>query len=222
MPEGKYADIGDGLRIHYHESGAGTPVRVPPRQRARAPAATRNFRHNYPYFAERGFRAIVADTLGFGHSSQAGRRRLRAGLRRRRACGASSIALGIERCAVVGNSHGGAMAIQLALDDPSGCRKLVLMAPGGLEEREAYMKMAGIRTMMKVFLGPEGHHARGHAPGVRAAAVRSDAARPRRSSTSAWQVAKDQPKRVLPRSNVPHLAPRLGRADLPGASAGGA
>ena len=30
------------------------------------------------------------------------------------------------------------------------------MAPGGLEERETYMKMEGIRTMMKVFLAPEG------------------------------------------------------------------
>ena len=29
-----------------------------------------NFRGNYPFFAERGFRVLVPDTLGFGYSSK--------------------------------------------------------------------------------------------------------------------------------------------------------
>src|SRR4029079_3017048 len=94
------------------------------------------------------------DTLGFGHSSKPdvdyGLDFLVDALKR------FTEIVGAPRCAVVGNSHGGALAIQLALDHPALVQKLVLMAPGGREVREAYMKMEGIRTMMKVFLSPDG------------------------------------------------------------------
>src|SRR5215471_13792062 len=130
VPEGKYADVGGGLRVHYHEQGEGPVVLF---LHGSGPGASgySNFRRNYPYFAEHGFRAVVPDTLGFGHSSKpddvdytldflVG------------ALDRFTRALGIERCAVVGNSHGGAMALQLALDRPELVDRLVLMAPGGL------------------------------------------------------------------------------------------
>jgi 4,5:9,10-diseco-3-hydroxy-5,9,17-trioxoandrosta-1(10),2-diene-4-oate hydrolase len=68
VPEGKFADVGGGLRIHYHEEGQGSPVLF---LHGSGPGASgySNFRRNYPYFAGRGFRAIVPDTIGFGHSS---------------------------------------------------------------------------------------------------------------------------------------------------------
>jgi 4,5:9,10-diseco-3-hydroxy-5,9,17-trioxoandrosta-1(10),2-diene-4-oate hydrolase len=50
---------------------------------------------------------------------------------------------------VVGNSQGGAIAITMALTYPDLVGKLVLMAPGGLEEREAYMEMEGIQAMIR-------------------------------------------------------------------------
>ena len=58
--------------------------------------------------------------------------------------------LGIDRVAVVGNSQGGAIAIAMALLYPDLVAKLVLMAPGGLETRETYMEMEGIKAMIRV------------------------------------------------------------------------
>jgi 4,5:9,10-diseco-3-hydroxy-5,9,17-trioxoandrosta-1(10),2-diene-4-oate hydrolase len=212
VPEGKYTDIGGGLRIHYHEAGEGFPVVF---VHGSGPGASgwSNFKGSFPYFAESGFRAIVPDTLGFGYSSKpedvdydfdfvlGGLKRLLA-------------ALGITRCALVGNSHGGAMSIQLALDDPDLVSKLVLMAPGGLEERERYMEMKGIRSMMKAVLAPEGitresmRKVFGHQ--LFDATQITDAIVEER-----FQIAEKQPKRVLSSLRVPYLAPRLGDMACP-------
>src|SRR5262245_26386652 len=138
VPEGKYVDIGDGLRIHYQDAGRGEPLLF---LHGSGPGASgySNFKKNYPFFAERGHRTIVLDNLGFGYSSKPddidfGLDFVTGGVIR------ALDRLGIDRCAVVGNSHGGAVAIQLALTQPGRVSKLVLMAPGGLEERETYMK----------------------------------------------------------------------------------
>ncbi len=58
--------------------------------------------------------------------------------------------------ALVGNSMGGALAILLTLEHQAWVERLVLMAPGGLEERETYMEMRGIRRMLRCIYGPEG------------------------------------------------------------------
>jgi 4,5:9,10-diseco-3-hydroxy-5,9,17-trioxoandrosta-1(10),2-diene-4-oate hydrolase len=157
VPEGKFAEIGDGLRVHYHEAG---PVEHAPAVvflHGSGPGASgwSNFRHNYPVFAEKGFRTLVPDTLGYGYSSKPDNVDylmdfLVGAVERFLA------AVGVEKCAVVGNSHGGAMAMRLALRRPELVTRLVLMAPGGLEERETYMKMEGIRSMMKAFTDPAG------------------------------------------------------------------
>jgi 4,5:9,10-diseco-3-hydroxy-5,9,17-trioxoandrosta-1(10),2-diene-4-oate hydrolase len=212
VPEGKYADIGGGLRVHYQEQGEGPAVLF---LHGSGPGASgySNFRRNYPYFAERGFRAIVPDTLGFGYSSKpegvdytldflvgAVERLTRV--------------LGVERCAVVGNSHGGAMAIQLALDHPELVDRLVLMAPGGLEVREAYGKMEGIRTMMKVFLGPEGITRDGMRK-VFGLQLHDPATLTEEILDERMEIAVTQPKRVLTSMVVPHLAPELSRIRCP-------
>ena len=65
VPEGKYADVGEGLRVHYQEQGTGPAVLF---LHGSGPGASgySNFRRNYPVFAEQGFRVVVPDTLGFG------------------------------------------------------------------------------------------------------------------------------------------------------------
>ena len=82
------------------------------------------------------------------------------------------------------------MAIKLALDDPERVSRLVLMAPGGLEEREAYMKMEGIRTMMKAFLAPGGITRERLRDGLRAAALRPSAHHRRDPRASADEIAE--------------------------------
>lgn len=211
VPEGKYQDIGDGLRMHYHEAGEG-PVLLWLHGSGPGASGYSNFKKNFPFFAERGFRNLVVDNLGFGYSSKpdtdytldfvaGGVRRL---LDR----------LGVERCAVVGNSHGGAVAIQLALDEPARISKLVLMAPGGLEEREAYMKMSGIRTMMKVFLGPDGITREGMRT-VFGLQLFDPTQLEEVTLDERLAIAKDQPKRVMTSLQVPHLAPRLSELQCP-------
>mgnify|MGYP000682543201 CR=1 FL=1 len=212
VPEGKYADIGGGHRIHYHEAGEGFPVLF---LHGSGPGASgwSNFRRNYPAIAEAGFRAIVPDTLGYGYSSKPddvdyGLSFLVSALSR------MLDTLGITRCAVVGNSHGGAMSIQLTLDRPELVTRLVLMAPGGLEEREAYMKMRGIRAMMKAFLSPEGITREGmrRVFGLQLfdPTQITDAIIEER-----FAIAETQPKRVLTSMHVPHLAPELSRISCP-------
>ena len=62
VPEGKYADIGGGLQIHYHEAGRGTPLLW---LHGSGPGASgwSNFRRNFPFFAERGYRFATADEV---------------------------------------------------------------------------------------------------------------------------------------------------------------
>jgi 4,5:9,10-diseco-3-hydroxy-5,9,17-trioxoandrosta-1(10),2-diene-4-oate hydrolase len=210
VPEGKYVDIGDGLRVHYHEAGQG-PVVLWLHGSGPGASGWSNFRRNYPVVSERGFRSIVPDTLGYGYSSKPENQDytldfLAGGLRR------FLDALGVETCAVVGNSHGGALAIQLALDQPARVSRLVLMAPGGLEERDAYMKMEGIRTMMKVFMGGITREGMRRVFGLQLYDPEqiTDEILDERT-----EIAATQPKRVLTSMQVPHLAPRLGELAMP-------
>ncbi|NNE17516.1 MAG: alpha/beta fold hydrolase [Myxococcales bacterium] len=150
VPEGRYVEVGNGITMHYHEAGSadrGAVLFV----HGSGPGASgwSNFKGNYPLLAERGYRTIIPDTMGYGYSSKP-------------EDGAFSLddvaaqykalldSLGIDRITVIGNSQGGAIAITMALNYPDLVAKLVLMAPGGLETREAYMDMEGIKAMIRV------------------------------------------------------------------------
>jgi 4,5:9,10-diseco-3-hydroxy-5,9,17-trioxoandrosta-1(10),2-diene-4-oate hydrolase len=212
IPEGKYADIGDGLKLHYHEAGAGPTVVM---LHGSGPGASgwSNFQRNVPEVAAAGFRLLVLDTLGYGYSSKPDDRDytldLVVGAVRRLLDG-----LGVDRCAVVGNSHGGAMAIKLALDEPARVERLILMAPGGLEERETYMKMEGIRAMVKAFLAPEGI-TREALRGVLALQLHDPGQLGDEIVDERYRIAVTQPRRVLSSMQVPLLAPELGRLACP-------
>ena len=150
VPEGKYADVGVGIRMHYHEAGSGDRGAVL-FVHGSGPGASgwSNFKGNYPLLAERGYRTIVPDTMGYGYSTKPEE-------------GAFSLddvaaqykslldSVGVDRVTVIGNSQGGAIAITMALNYPNLVAKLVLMAPGGLETRETYMEMEGIKAMIRV------------------------------------------------------------------------
>lgn len=149
IPEGRYVELSDGLTLHYLEHGTGTPVVF---IHGSGPGASghSNFKLNYRWLADHGYRAIVPDLPGYGLSSKptdceyvldffvvALHRFLES--------------IGISRCVLVGNSLGGAIAMKYALDHPDAVTHLVLMGPGGLEEREVYFRMEGIQRMMADF-----------------------------------------------------------------------
>jgi len=149
VPEGQYVDVGGGITMHYHEAGDGDRG-VILFVHGSGPGASgwSNFKGNYPFFAQHGHRTIVPDTMGYGYSTKP-------------EDGTFSLddvaaqykalldALDVDRVTVVGNSQGGAIAITMALNYPDLIGKLVLMAPGGLEARETYMEMEGIKAMIR-------------------------------------------------------------------------
>jgi len=157
-PEGRYVDAGvmEGVPItlHFHEKGAenkDAPAVVFVHGSGPGASGYSNFKQNYEVFAQAGYRAILPDLIGYGYSTKpedvdytlehfAGT--LKAALDN----------LGVEKCTLVGNSLGGAIAIRIALDYPEFVEKLILMAPGGIEELDTYFAMPGIQAMMSGFM----------------------------------------------------------------------
>ncbi|MCY1021661.1 alpha/beta fold hydrolase [Pyxidicoccus sp. MSG2] len=152
-PQGSFVECADGLRVHYHERGTGSPVVF---IHGGGPGATgySNFDANMRALEKHGYRAIAVDLLGFGDSSQPDIRysyKVYANTLERLADG-----LGLEKMVLVGNSLGGGTALQYTLDHPERVEKLVLMAPGGLASRVRYAMMPGIRAMFWAMLAPGG------------------------------------------------------------------
>jgi 4,5:9,10-diseco-3-hydroxy-5,9,17-trioxoandrosta-1(10),2-diene-4-oate hydrolase len=212
VPEGEYADVGDGLRVHYHARGEGGVVLF---LHGSGPGASgwSNFRHNLPAFAEAGYRAIAPDTLGFGYSSKPEGADydldfVVGGLER------FLKAIGVASCAVVGNSHGGAMAIRLARRRPELVTKLVVMGAGGLEDRDTYMKLEGIRTMMKVVLSPEGITRDGMRR-IFGLQLFDPKLLTEELLDERCSIAALQPKRVFTTLTVPNLVPELAELRCP-------
>jgi len=153
IPEGKYADIGQVAgapqRMHYHEQGSGETVIFLHGAGAGASGYS-NFKGNYPAFAQAGFRTIVPDLLGFGLSSKPDIESYDldffiAGLK------GLIDTLELKDITLLGNSLGGAVALGYALKYPQDVKRLIVMAPGGVEDFETYMAMPGIANMFNVY-----------------------------------------------------------------------
>ncbi|WP_396332760.1 alpha/beta fold hydrolase [Burkholderia anthina] len=148
-PAGIFTDVPGGLRLHHFEAGEGRPVVF---IHGSGPGASgfSNFKHNYAAFAAAGHRAIVVDLPGYGQSSKpsdvAYTLDFFVGALR-----AQLTALGIGPAVLLGNSLGGAIALKYALDHPDDVDGLIMMAPGGVEDRETYFQMEGIQRMVKLF-----------------------------------------------------------------------
>lgn len=149
LPEGKYADCANGYRLHYIDQGSGQVVVF---LHGSGPGASghSNFKGNYPVLADAGYRCIVPDHIGYGFSDKPDDRDHPLSFFVE--CIKQTLdEAGVERCAVVGNSLGGAIAIGLALDYPQLVDKLILMAPGGLSELSDYQQMPGMQKFFQVF-----------------------------------------------------------------------
>lgn len=213
FPAGQTIATPDGLRLHYLDAGTGEPAVF---VHGSGPGASghSNFKHNAPAFVEAGFRTVVVDLPGYGQSSKPADVEYTldffvAALR------AQLLALELPRCVLVGNSLGGAIALKYALDYPEHVSRLVMMAPGGVEDRETYFRMEGIEKMVSLFTG--GHM--NHDPMrqllkllVHDATLVTDALVDERMA-----VCKEQPREVLATMKVPNLTERLGEIACPGA-----
>lgn len=155
LPVGKYAKLDNGLTLHYLDIGDG-PVVVWLHGSGPGASGFSNFKGNYPAFDNAGFRNIVLDLPGFGRSDKP------VDVNYDLAFFVENLKLlldniGIKTCTLLGNSLGGAIALGYTLDNPTRVDSLVLMAPGGVEERETYFEMEGIKRMVEVYgQGPMG------------------------------------------------------------------
>ena len=149
LPEGRYAECANGYRIHYLDEGEGEVVVF---LHGSGPGASghSNFKGNYPALVEAGYRCIVPDHIGYGFSDKPDD--VEHPLSFFVECILQTLdCAGVQRCTVVGNSLGGAIALGLALDYPERVEKLVLMAPGGLSELHEYQQMPGMQKVFQVF-----------------------------------------------------------------------
>jgi len=148
-PEGQYVQTGQ-VRMHYLEFGKqGDPVVVFLHGSGPGNSAWANFHLNKDAFVAAGYRVIMPDMVGFGYSDKP----LNLGdYTLKLFCDtlmAGLTAIGISKCSFVGNSLGGGVAIQVALDNPDFVEKLILMGPGCLEPQGDYWGMPGIAKMME-------------------------------------------------------------------------
>lgn len=150
-PFSRMHTLPSGHDMHVLEAGAG-PAVVFIHGSGPGANAYSNFSLNYTTIAAAGYRVVLPDLIGFGYSSKP------VGIDYTldlfvSTCSELLDALDIHECVLVGNSLGGAVALKLAMDQPRLVRKLVLMAPGGIESREDYFKMPGIQKMVSGFVG---------------------------------------------------------------------
>lgn len=210
--QGQLVTLPSGLQLHYQDIGTGDPVVF---IHGSGPGASghSNFKLNYPPFAAAGYRSIVPDLPGYGASDKPDTLYTLdffvdalSGL---------LDALDISRCVLVGNSLGGAIALKLALDQPGRVSRLVLMAPGGLMEKEQYyLQMEGIQKMGAAFAKGELNDADGmrRLLGLQLfdPSLISD-----ETVNERVAVVLQQPTCVLSTMQVPNMTARLGELQCP-------
>lgn len=209
-PEGNYVNAGN-VRLHYQEFGEGKAI-VFLHGSGPGNSAWANFSGNYQAFVDAGFRVILPDLVGFGYSDKPTDQgdytlqffcdTLFAGLR----------AIGVEKCSFVGNSLGGGVAIQIALDHPEFVEKLILMGPGCLSEQQSYFSMPGIARMMAA--AGSGINRDNLVDVLRGFVVNPTHITPELVEMR-WAIAQTQPKEVLATMKTPTLGPRLKELTCP-------
>lgn len=211
-PEGLYVQAGP-IRMHYLEYGdKNGPAVVFLHGSGPGNSAWANFHLNKDAFVAAGYRVLMPDMIGFGYTDKPldmGDYTLKlfcdtlmAGLKE----------MGVERCSFVGNSLGGGVAIQIALDNPDFVEKLILMGPGCLEEQGAYWTMPGIAKMMEA-------NKAGMSKEVQGDVMRLFTYDPKHVTQELidmrWAVAQSQPKEVLTTMKTPELGSRMGELTCP-------
>jgi len=213
LPEGNYLVLPNGQTIHYLDRGAG-PVVVFLHGSGSGASGHSNFKGNYPFLAKHGFRVLVPDLVGYGFSDKP--QDVDYHLDFFVECVRQMLdELGVNSCHVIGNSLGGAIAIKLALDHPALVEKLVLMAPGGIEDQPAYFQMPGMQTMREVFMSPEPVSPERLRHFISTALVYNQAVVTDQLVMERWEVMQTQNQQVIKTMVVPNMENRLGEIKCP-------
>jgi 2-hydroxymuconate-semialdehyde hydrolase len=154
--EDKWLETGEDELTHYHEVGEGAPVLFLHGSGTGVTAAA-NWWLNLPELSASG-RCIAIDSIGYGQSVVAAGTEY--GIKEwvRHAVRVLD-ALGIEKTWIVGNSIGGWVAMQFAIDFPERLLGIVSMGTGGAKKTAALsghskpeLSEAGIRRTLEQFV----------------------------------------------------------------------
>jgi len=149
VPFGRHVTLDNGHKIHVLEAGSG-PAVVWLHGSGNGACAYSNFKGNYPEIAAAGYHCVLPDLIGFGYSDKPSD--VEYHLDFFVDCLHQTLqAMGIARATLVGNSLGGAIALGYALAHPAQVERLVLMAPGGLNELPEYLAMPGMQAMFALY-----------------------------------------------------------------------
>lgn len=120
---------GGKFKVHYHEAGDGAPLIL---LHGSGPGVSgwSNFKGNFPVFAKE-FRTIIMDMPGFGKTAAVEWTRPYPKVAYE-AVRELMDELGLEKAHLLGNSMGGAVAFETALNYPERVDRMVLMGPGGI------------------------------------------------------------------------------------------
>lgn len=218
LPEGKYLDLNAGMKLHYHDlylektGDQGHPVLFLQGSGGGA-SGWSNFQFNVPAFVEAGYRALVIDLPGYGYSSKP-----------------TDVIytldyfidyvnefiekIGVGKLTLLGNSLGGAIAIGFALKYPNKISSLILMSPGGIENKADYFTMPAMTIMKEVFVG--GANSRdSFAQFIKKALVFDAAIVTDELIDQRWEVFQLQNDQVIKTMDVPNMADRLGEIKAP-------
>lgn len=213
VPEGRYLRLANGHQLHFHDVGEG-PVLLWLHGSGNGACGYSNFQNNYPEIAAAGYRCIVPDLPGFGYSDKP--LEVEYHLAFFVECMHQLLAaLNIARVTLVGNSLGGAVALGHALEHPAEIERLILMAPGGLNDLPDYLEMPGMKAMFALYgagkpVTPDQLKTFfQHAFVVDPSCV-TDALVAERTA-----LAATQPARVIQTLKVPNLSTRLHEIDCP-------
>lgn len=203
--------VAGGYEISMAEGGEGPAVVFLHGSGPGASGAS-NFRLNADAFVAAGYRVLLPDMIGYGASSKP------EGIDYTLALFTDTVFEALEQAGVssailIGNSLGGGVAMQKAFDHPGFVEKLVMMAPGCIEELPVYFAMPGIAKMKTSFGSPDFSvedqrqliERLVYDPSV----VTDQLVKER------YEVARTQSKDVLARMRTPNLAPRLGELGMP-------
>jgi len=205
--------VAGGYNIHLKEFGSG-PVVVFIHGSGPGASGASNFRDNWPAFVEAGYRVILPDLIGYGASSKPEGIDYTLQLFTDTLYEALCVH-GIDNAMLIGNSLGGGVAIQMTLDHPEFAEKLILMAPGCIEEQASYFTMPGIAKMVSGFGSPDFNLA--EQKRLVSNLVHPDFALKISDALIAerFAVACTQPKDVLARMRTPNLGPHVGELKQP-------
>ena len=206
----KYA-VSGGYEINIAEAGTGSAVVFIHGSGPGASGAS-NFKRNYEVFVAAGYKVLLPDLIGYGKSS------MPIGIEYTLELFSDTLfealaQAGVKKATLVGNSLGGGIAIQIALDHPDFVEKLILMSPGCVEPLDVYFAMPGIAKMKSDFGSPDFTIADQRRL-VCNLMFEAEKFVTDELVAERFEVARRQPKDVIVRMRTPNLQPRLGELKM--------